>query len=73
MPGRRVCLNENCSWRERVGCEGVIVDPAIFGGIYPGDKPLRGEVIVLLDDDPIGVKNEQWTCVTDTRSVTSLP
>lgn len=78
MPGRRVRVNENSPWPERVGCEGVVVDPAIFNGVYPADKPLRGSVIILLDSDPLknyawAARNPEWTCVIDTRSVTSLP
>lgn len=44
------------------------------------DKPLRGEVIVLLDDDPLKpglairpLLDPRWTCTLSTLDVTSLP
>lgn len=76
MPGRRIRVNENSPWPERVGCEGVIVDPAIFNGLYPADSRRSGEVIVLLDEDPLRAKHpdeSRWTCVMSTRDVTRLP
>jgi len=56
-------------WPERIGSMGHIVpDPG--DGIYPFDKPLRGEVCVLLDDDPLGwTRDYAWTCVIGSKDV----
>lgn len=68
-PGTRVRFRNGCAWPERIGCEGVVVDPAVFGGFYPGPR-LRGkatDVIVLLDDDPLKptrYSDPRWSCVT---------
>lgn len=79
MPGRRIRVNENSAWPERVGHEGAIVDPSIFGGVYPGYKLPSGAVIVKLDADPLkdktdslGQRDDRWTCVMTTLDVTSI-
>lgn len=65
-------------WPERIGATGVtVVDPG--DGIYPFDKPRRGEVVVLLDDDPLPIRKGRftgeddpprwWTCVLDASDV----
>ena len=69
-PGTRVIFCKNSPWPERVGCEGVIVAPRA-DGTYP--QPGKGEVIVLLDDDPLGVlldtHDPSWSCVTTIKSL----
>jgi hypothetical protein len=73
--GTRVVLNRRCVWPPRRGCKATIVDPP-DPRQYPA--PLqRGEVLVLLDDDPIAKgrrrtafgdgegddRERGWTCV----------
>ena len=75
-PGTRVRFNEQSVWPERVGCEGVIVDPDVFEGRYPGGKQLGSHVIVLLDADPLdrhkADHKQGFTCVTDKASVDEI-
>lgn len=77
-PGTRVRFNGRCPWPERVGAEGVVVDPAIFEGRYPADKRMNWNraVIVLLDDDPIpaipAYKDGRWSCVTNVSTLDVL-
>lgn len=70
-------------WPGRLGCVGVIVDDP-GDGIYPFDKPTPGEVVVLLDDDPVtrgpqgpfGKSPEErrrWTCRLDRSCVSVWP
>jgi hypothetical protein len=72
-------MNEKTAWPERVGCAGVVVDPARFEGRYPADKSLGGYVIILLDDDPLSTfradERRGWSCVTEieTLTVSALP
>jgi len=54
-------------WPERIGCEGVIVPaPAVAVAPWHGMGP--DDVIVLLDDDPVGGEcfgippDRAWTC-----------
>lgn len=69
-------------WPERIGAEGVTVaDPG--DGIYPFDRPRRGELVVLLDDDPLIAHKGDftgwedpprwWTCVVGVGDVEVLP
>lgn len=69
-------------WPERIGAEGVTVaDPG--DGIYPFDKPRKGEVIVLLDNDPLPTPKgaftgeddppRWWTCAIGVDDVEVLP
>lgn len=76
-PGARIRMKG--PWPERVGCEGVVVDPAIFGNQYPADGRIKwglNEVIVKLDDDPLKRdnwnKDERWTCVVEVEDVSVL-
>lgn len=69
--GARVVFTYPCVWPERAGCVGTVVaDPG--DGVYPFDKPLRGEVIVKLDDDPLTDNTGWWTCTIDTNGVKLL-
>lgn len=72
-PGDRVRMNEQCPWPERVGCEGVIVAPRA-DRVYP--QPPKWEVIVLLDNDPLGgLRNDEgfaWTCCIRRKAVDLL-
>ena len=64
-PGTRVRVISG-PWFERIGCEGVIVAPPA-DGTYPAD-PRSPQVIVLLDDDPLGAtKSEGYGCVWTMR------
>ncbi len=68
--GTRIRVNARSPWPERVGCEGVIVgDPG--DGLYPFAGLGRGEVVVLLDDDPFERTHSSrgWTCVMDAKSL----
>lgn len=82
-PGTRIRFNEKCSWPERIGCEGVIVDPAVFKGKYPVDHFSRMDmdvgsnypIVKLDDDDPLvepGRRHELWTCATSTDALDVL-
>lgn len=71
-PGNRIRLTETCPWPERVGLLGVIATPPDdYGDIYPVHGLGRGEVIVLLDEDPFDHPPiaRWWTCVLSRRSV----
>jgi hypothetical protein len=58
-------------WPERIGCRGYVVrDPG--DGVYPFDKPLRGEVVIKLDADPAYPNwsgDRWWTCVIGVKDV----
>jgi len=72
MPaGTRVRMNGKCPWLSRVGCLGVVVAP-LANGTYP--QPSRGEVLVLLDDDPLGwmMHTAGWSCVVSVASLDVL-
>ncbi len=71
-PGTRIRMNDRCVWPKRRGATGVVVAPPA-GGTYPGPIP-ASEVLVLLDDDPLGSRDRYppdrgWTCVTSKISV----
>ena len=69
--GTRVRLNADNPWTGRAGCEGTVVDGP---DVYPWHGCGRNEVVVLLDDDPLGAtRDKTWTCVLHRRSVTVLP
>lgn len=78
-PGTRIRFNNRCAWPERIGAEGVVVDPDIFEGRYPADLRMNWEraAIVLLDDDPISASQTygdgRWSCVTSVGSLTVMP
>lgn len=78
-PGTRIRFKNGCAWPERIGCEGVVVDPLVFGGFYPADKRIRwgtSDVIVKLDDDPLKAtrfSDERWDCVTSVSSLEAVP
>lgn len=73
--GARVRVTGSAPWHKRVGCEGTVVAPPT-DGTYP--QPAKGEVLLLLDDDPLdelryytgGVR--LWTCVLDAKDVEVL-
>lgn len=83
LPGQRIRMNGKSPWPARRGCEGVVVDPAIFGGVYPAPKGRvpDDEVIILLDDDPLrragaSWDDPRWSCcveVTDLEPVVTAP
>lgn len=61
-------------WPERVGLEGSLVEPTEYRDEYPYNGLMRDEVIILLDDDPVGaalrstaarfwVEHPEWTCI----------
>ncbi len=67
----------SCPWPERIGREGSVVpDPG--DGIYPFNKRGTGEVVLLLDDDPLfdpereGEFPRNWTCVMDAADIEFL-
>lgn len=67
--GSRIVVTDSCVWPERRGCHGVIVHPPA-GRSYP--QPGPGEVLVLLDDDPLipkPLRRDGWSCVMDRKSV----
>lgn len=65
------------SWPERIGCTGRIVTDDLPDGIYPRSGRRATEVILLLDDDPIGSwpgeEERGWTCVLDRSDVEVEP
>lgn len=68
----RVKINWRSPWKERENAVGVIVAPDPQGA-YP--QPAKWECIVLLDDDPMGIKYEhsaKWTCVLSKTCVEEL-
>lgn len=75
-PGTRVRLTESCPWPERCGLLGrVATVPENQHNIYPNVGLRSNEVIVLLDEDPIGTNFQPrwWTCVLDIASVEAVP
>ena len=68
-PGARVRMNETCPWPERRGCDGVVVTPP-RDGMYP--QPAPWEVVVKLDDDPLGYNDRWWTCVLGKNNVADI-
>lgn len=64
--GSRVVLSGS-PWPERVGCLATVVAPPT-DGTYP--QPARGEVLVLLDDDPLNATHDGWTCVMRVSGLT---
>lgn len=71
MSGERIKIVGG-PWPERIGSLGyVVADPG--DGIYPFDKRLRDEVVVKLDDDPLGAGYDTWTCVIRIKDVKWLP
>lgn len=66
--GTRVRL-KGVPWPERVGSEGVIVVAPNGPGVYPDDPRDKTSVIVRLDDDPLGARQDGWTCVVLRRDV----
>lgn len=62
-------------WPERIGCTGRIVDDELDPKIYPRHGRGPGEVIVLLDDDPLNSwhgdddQTRGWSCVYDRADV----
>lgn len=56
-------------WPERIGALGrIVADPG--DGIYPFDKRRpKSEIIVKLDDDPLGHSTRYWTCVMNTKHI----
>jgi hypothetical protein len=72
-PGTRIRMKG--PWPERVDCEGVVVDPAIFKGYYPADRRDKGRVIVKLFSDPLEpafTNGRRWTCVVTAKDVEVL-
>ena len=53
-------------WAERVGCVGTVVAPST-DKVYP--QPAPWEVLVKLDDDPLGYNDRWWTCVVARKDV----
>lgn len=55
-------------WPERIGCTGVTVTGP---NRYPWAKLPKSEVVILLDEDPLGATHDdpQWTCALSRRSV----
>lgn len=73
--GQRVRLNERCVWPERVGCAGVIVEPSTVteAGRYPWHGRGPNEVILLLDNDPLGDgEGRGWSCATSLDTLEAL-
>ena len=76
--GTRVRFNARSPWPERVGAEGVVVEPPDPHRYPAGKRPARS-VLVLLDDDPIhrgraatafsdgegDDRKRGWTCVVN--------
>lgn len=61
-------------WPERIGCEGVIVEPTPEQAkVYPWPGRGKDEVIILLDKDPLLIgpwrPGHYWSCATSRRNV----
>lgn len=64
-------------WPERIGCLGRVVTPPAGYRTYPFDKRVTSEVIILLDDDPLGATEHHtsgpaWTCAIGRKDVRSV-
>lgn len=73
-------------WPERIGCEGVIVEPsAAEARRYPFAGRGPKEVLILLDDDPVvprdgdvgefgttAEERKRWTCVIGKDEILEL-
>lgn len=69
LVGARVRFTTRAAWFERVGCAGVVVAPP-SDDRYP--QPGPGEVVVLLDADPLRSPTTEcrgWSCVTSIESL----
>jgi hypothetical protein len=66
-------------WKERLGCNGRIVEftpsPQFPNITYPWAGLAAGEVVVLLDDDPLDEapgEPRTWSCVLSREAVIIL-
>lgn len=63
-------------WPERIGLEGVIVEPSPEDAkLYPFKGRGKTEVIIHLDDDPLDQRYgyvSYWTCAMDRRDIEEI-
>lgn len=52
-------------WPERIGLRAREVQPK--GDYYPWHGRGRGEVVLLVENDPLSEPHDGWTCVMDRR------